>query len=108
MSTDDILTAERLYRAEQPTPMTPPRPLSTTPDRTPPTRITFGEPPIFVDANHRCEDCGEIHDREKCPRCGSWIGHGFGLAGGGYGLYKYCLNEACDWMWKECLNVDES
>jgi len=28
---------------------------------------------------------------EPCPKCGSGTEMGFGLAGGGYGPYRYCL-----------------
>jgi hypothetical protein len=31
-----------------------------------------------------------------CPCCGMPTEHGFGLAGGGYGVYVYCCNEDCD------------
>jgi hypothetical protein len=34
----------------------------------------------------------EILDRqvEACPRCGGGLQQGFGLAGGGFGVYGYC------------------
>ena len=31
----------------------------------------------------------------KCPHCGTETENGFGLAGGGYGIYVYCPNECC-------------
>lgn len=31
-----------------------------------------------------------------CPKCGGQITFGFGLAGGGYGVYWLCLD--CDWF----------
>jgi len=63
-----------------------------------------GERPVMVEANAHCPDCDTVHDIEKCPRCGAWIELGYGLMGGGFGPYKFCQNEACDWMWK---NVEE-
>lgn len=30
-----------------------------------------------------------------CPKCGSELAMGFGLAGGGYGPYEYCTNDKC-------------
>lgn len=39
-------------------------------------------------------------DDGRCPKCGSEVGHGYGLAYGGMGIYRYCLNDACDWFWK--------
>lgn len=33
---------------------------------------------------------------DKCPLCGTETEHGFGLAGGGYGVYVFCPNESCD------------
>ena len=32
---------------------------------------------------------------DKCPHCGTDTEEGFGLAGGGYGIYVWCPNEAC-------------
>jgi hypothetical protein len=61
-----------------------------------------GADPILVEKDADCPDCGSVHDLEKCPKCGAWITHGFGLMGGGFGPYKFCNNEQCDWFWKEC------
>lgn len=33
---------------------------------------------------------------DRCPKCGTETEPGFGLAGGGYGVYVFCPNEACD------------
>jgi hypothetical protein len=35
-----------------------------------------------------------------CPHCGTETEHGFGLAGGGYGVYVYCPKEGCDYFAK--------
>ena len=32
---------------------------------------------------------------DTCPLCNTPTENGFGLAGGGYGIYVYCPNEAC-------------
>ncbi len=63
--------------------------------------IPMGEPAILVSQSHDCQECGKNHELEKCPKCGSWIDLGYGLAFGGMGLYKNCLNDKCDWWWKE-------
>ncbi len=63
--------------------------------------IKMGEPAILVETDADCQECGRVHDMEKCPKCGSWIDEGYGLAFGGMGHYKSCLNEKCDWWWKE-------
>jgi hypothetical protein len=39
-------------------------------------------------------------DDGRCPKCGSEIRGGYGLAGGGMGVYEYCLNDDCDWFHK--------
>ena len=59
-----------------------------------------GTPPVLIEKDHDCQECGTVHDMEACPKCGSWISVGFGLTGGGFGLYKYCNNEKCDWFYK--------
>lgn len=61
----------------------------------------MGEPPILVAENELCNECGNEHEFEKCPKCGSWIHLGFGLMFGGFGDYKWCQNEQCDWFYKE-------
>ena len=35
-----------------------------------------------------------------CPKCGTPTEHGFGLAGGGYGVYVYCPKDGCDYFAK--------
>lgn len=37
---------------------------------------------------------------EVCPKCGTETTFGFGLAGGGYGSYVMCQNDACDFFAK--------
>lgn len=37
---------------------------------------------------------------ETCPKCGTETQFGFGLAGGGYGPYVACMNDACDFFAK--------
>lgn len=36
----------------------------------------------------------------RCPKCGGSMSFGFGLAGGGYGGYKMCLSDECDYFEK--------
>jgi hypothetical protein len=45
---------------------------------------------IHIDASEKLEglpDCGTF---DRCPTCGDPLDQGFGLAGGGYGVYDYC------------------
>jgi hypothetical protein len=35
-----------------------------------------------------------------CPKCGTETEQGFGLAGGGYGVYVYCPTEGCGYFAK--------
>jgi hypothetical protein len=42
---------------------------------------------------------------DTCPKCGAETEKGFGLAGGGYGVYAYCVTEGCDYFAK--MQIDE-
>jgi hypothetical protein len=64
-------------------------------------REGMGAPPVMVDEARLCDDCRKVHEFEKCPKCGSWIDIGFGLQFGGFGPYKFCQNDSCDWFYKE-------
>lgn len=66
----------------------------------------IGTRPVLVEREHDCKECGKVHDLEKCPDCGGWIEVGYGLMGGGMGMYKWCPEEKCRWMWKE-LETEE-
>ena len=36
---------------------------------------------------------------DKCPKCGNEsIESGYGLAGGGIGVYHYCTTDGCDYF----------
>ena len=36
---------------------------------------------------------------DPCPDCGGLtLFHGFGLAGGGYGPYSYCVADGCEYF----------
>ena len=48
---------------------------------------------IHMDYNKVREDISPVQ-LEKCPHCGGPLIDGFGLAGGGYGIYQYC--EPCE------------
>jgi hypothetical protein len=45
---------------------------------------------------------------DNCLQCGARTEHGFGLAGGGYGPYVFCPNEACGYFSKLYLPDDEA
>lgn len=45
-----------------------------------------------------CPECGETDSKEKCPKCGTHIIFGYGMAGGGMGAYQMCCNESCDYF----------
>jgi hypothetical protein len=40
----------------------------------------------------------KVHN--PCPKCGSELEMGYGLAGGGIGPYEYCSNEKCNHLVK--------
>jgi hypothetical protein len=63
----------------------------------------MGEAPILVAEDKLCDECGQEHEFEKCPKCGSWIHIGFGLMFGGYGEYKWCQSDDCDWFYKKLI-----
>jgi len=65
-----------------------------------PGQVTGGLAAIMIEESHDCKDCGREHELEKCPKCGSWIFIGYGLAYGGMGEYKECDSDSCDWWWK--------
>lgn len=67
-------------------------------------RDGMGEKAVVVDDEKYCDECNQIHEFEKCPKCGSWIHLGFGLQFGGYGPYKWCQNDDCDWFYKEQID----
>lgn len=35
---------------------------------------------------------------DRCPKCGGETRNGYGMAGGGCGVYTYCLAEGCDYF----------
>jgi hypothetical protein len=47
---------------------------------------------LHLDAAKKRADLPEFAP-DACPHCGGELQTGFGLAGGGYGVYTYC--EAC-------------
>lgn len=38
---------------------------------------------------------------KTCPKCGGEVDYGYGLAGGGVGTYRYCVEDGCDYFEKE-------
>jgi hypothetical protein len=51
-------------------------------------KITF-----HIDAATKRKDLPDMGSHEVCPTCHGPLQTGFGLAGGGFGVYTYC--EAC-------------
>lgn len=52
---------------------------------------------VFTDDLKKRPDLPECGATEgHCPSCGTELKTGFGLAGGGYGVYEYCDNETCN------------
>lgn len=45
---------------------------------------------IRVDASRKRESLPEFHQDFRCPHCGGQQETGFGLAGGGFGIYTFC------------------
>jgi len=67
----------------------------------------IGTAPIMVKENIYCSECGRVHDFEICPDCMSSIAIGYGFMFGGFGLYKLCLNDSCNWFWKRLEEEDD-
>lgn len=44
---------------------------------------------IHIDANEQRGDLPDFTE-DRCPKCRGPVHVGFGLAGGGYGVYSYC------------------
>lgn len=67
----------------------------------------LGTPPVLVEHDHDCQQCGNVHDIEACPNCGADVFHGFGLGiGPGFGEYKVC-EAGCGWFCKRMFADDE-
>lgn len=45
---------------------------------------------IHIDAAEKRSNLPEFNQIAPCPKCGGETEQGFGLAGGGYGVYSYC------------------
>ena len=43
----------------------------------------------------------------KCPKCGSDVIPGYGIAFHGMGPYETCDNEKCQWYWKKIEDVEQ-
>jgi hypothetical protein len=48
-----------------------------------------------------------VVEATKCPKCWGAVIMGFGLMGGGFGPYVYCMTSYCTWMMKEQMPEDE-
>lgn len=47
------------------------------------------EPTVHIDSSEIRKDILD-YQVEDCPTCGTKVEDGFGLAGGGFGVYGYC------------------
>ena len=47
------------------------------------------KPIIHIDSNEQRPDLPTTCP-DKCPECGTEAEHGFGMAGGGFGVYTFC------------------
>lgn len=45
---------------------------------------------VHIDASHKRDALPEYSQDERCPHCGGMTESGFGLAGGGFGVYSFC------------------
>lgn len=45
---------------------------------------------VHIDASEKRADLPEYDQMATCPHCGGETETGFGLAGGGFGIYAYC------------------
>jgi hypothetical protein len=45
---------------------------------------------FHVDSAHKREELPEFDQIEPCPKCGGETETGYGMAGGGMGIYAYC------------------
>jgi hypothetical protein len=41
-----------------------------------------------------------VDGKQVCPECGAPAESGYGLMGGGVGVYAFCTSDSCDWFWK--------
>lgn len=66
------------------------------------TADTIHPPPVMIEKDADCPDCGKVHDIEACPLCGSHLHLGYGIMRGGLGSYKVCEQEKddpeCPWF----------
>lgn len=45
---------------------------------------------IHIDSSQKREGLPEVEQGGRCPHCGGPTKDGFGMAGGGFGVYTYC------------------
>lgn len=48
------------------------------------------KPSIHVDTAEKRDGLPEYDQGSKCPHCGGEVETGFGMAGGGFGVYTFC------------------
>lgn len=60
-------------------------------------------PTVIIDSSEVREDILD-HQVEACPTCKGELFEGFGLAGGGFGIYGYC--DACSKVVWKCVSEE--
>lgn len=55
------------------------------------------KPFVHMDMKNKRHDLPDLGATDgMCPKCGCRLETGFGLAGGGYGVYEYCASDGCN------------
>jgi len=66
--------------------------------------VEIPDEPVMAKACGTPRECGKpaavVDGRQVCPECGAPAESGYGLMGGGVGVYAFCTDDACDWFWK--------
>ena len=47
---------------------------------------------VHITPNKKREGLPEFAQGDPCPKCGGQTEDGFGMAGGGFGVYTYCTS----------------
>lgn len=61
---------------------------------------------VHTDPMEKRENLPDFDQSLNCPNCGGRTSEGFGLAGGGYGIYTVC-NDCCTIVSKSCEGFEE-
>ena len=60
---------------------------------------------VFIDSAEKDSALPEFDQDAPCPHCGGKTETGFGLAGGGFGIYAFC--PACEMVTSKSEEPDE-